>query len=120
MELIHKPSPGRRLARQSDSRLAGEWIREVAPELAESNPIASAPAPGRRHPLRVLGYAANGTPDVLALQMLADLVQDLPIDLKVQSTRLGPNALVSLVRDQKISLCIADLPPSPPSQTRSW
>src|SRR6188474_257033 len=62
---------------------AAEWIREVAQELAESNPIAPAPdLPGRRQPLRVLGYAANGTPDVLALQMLDHLVEDLPIDLE--------------------------------------
>jgi len=99
---------------------AAEWIREVAQELAESNPIAPAPdLPGQRQPLRVLGYAANGTPDVLALQMLDHLVEDLPIDLEVHTTRLGTNALVSLLRDQKISaLCIADLPPSPPSRTR--
>ena len=99
---------------------AADWIREVAPELSESTPIAPAPEPpGPRQALRVLGYAANGTPDVLALHMLTHLVEDLPIDLEVHSTRLGTNALVSLLRDQKISvLCIADLPPSPPSRTR--
>jgi predicted PurR-regulated permease PerM len=99
---------------------AAEWIREVAPELPESNPIAPAPEPpGGRQPLRVLGYAANGTPDVLALHMLTHLVADLPIDVEVHSTRLSTNALVSMLREQKISvLCIADLPPSPPSRTR--
>ena len=63
---------------------AAEWIGEVAAELVESSPVAPAPElPGRRQPMRVLGYAANGTPDVLALQMLAKLVEDLPIDLEV-------------------------------------
>jgi predicted PurR-regulated permease PerM len=99
---------------------AADWIRGAALELAESDSTAPAPErPDRRQPLRVVGYAANGTPDVLALDMLTHLVGDLPIDLEVHSTRLGTNALVSLLRDQKISvLCIADLPPSPPSRTR--
>jgi predicted PurR-regulated permease PerM len=99
---------------------AAEWISELAPELPESETAAAAPElPGRRQPLRVLGYAANGTPDALALGMLAHLVEDLPIEVEIHPTRLLTNSLVSLLQDQKISvLCIADLPPSPPSKTR--
>ena len=75
--------------------------------------------PRPRQPLRVLGYAANGTADELALGMLAHLVEDLPIQLDIHPARLHTNALVSLLQNQKISvLCIADLPPSPPSKTR--
>jgi hypothetical protein len=67
----------------------------------------------------VLGYAANGTGDELALGMLAHLVADLPIQLDIHTERLHTNGLVSLLQNQKISvLCIADLPPSPPSKTR--
>lgn len=99
---------------------AADWISAVMPELPESKTAAAAPAlPGRRPVLQVLGYAANGTSDALALGMLAHLVEELPIEMEIHPTRLHTNALVSLLQDQKISvLCIADLPPSPPSRTR--
>ena len=99
---------------------AAEWIRELAPASPESKTAAAVPElPGPRQPLRVLGYAANGTGDALALGMLAHLVADLPIEIDVHDTRLQTNVLVSLLQERKISvLCIADLPPSPPSRTR--
>jgi predicted PurR-regulated permease PerM len=99
---------------------AAEWIRELAPESAESETAGPEPErPGPRQPLRVLGYAANGSSDELALGMLARLVDGLPIEIDIHPTRLATNALLSLLQDQKISvLCIADLPPSPPSRTR--
>ena len=99
---------------------AAEWISELAPELRESKTAAAASELlGERQPLRVLGYAANGTSDALALGMLAHLVEDLPIGMETHPARLHTTALVSLLQDQKISvLCIADLPPSPPSRTR--
>ncbi len=99
---------------------AAEWIRELAPESPESKTAGPGPElPSPRQPLRVLGYAANGSSDALALGMLAHLVQGLPIEVDIHPTRLHTNALVSLLQDQKISvLCIADLPPSPPSRTR--
>jgi predicted PurR-regulated permease PerM len=99
---------------------AAEWIREVAPE----SPSSEAAGPGSelprpRQPLRVLGYAANGSSDALALGMLAHLVEDLPIEVDLHPTRLHTNGLLSLLQDEKFSvLCIADLPPSPPSRTR--
>jgi predicted PurR-regulated permease PerM len=99
---------------------AAEWISDLAPGLPESE-TAAAPTelPGPRQPLRVLGYA-NGTPDALALTMLAHLVEDLPIEVVMQSTRFHTKALVSVLQEQRISvLCIADLPPSLPSRTRS-
>ena len=99
---------------------AADWISAVAPELPGSKTAAAAPElPGQRLPLRVLGYAANGTSDALALGMLAHLVEDLPIEMEIHPTRLHTNALVSFLRDQNMSvLCIGDLPPSPPSRTR--
>lgn len=99
---------------------AAEWIRELAPQLPESTTAAVAPElPGQRQPLRVLGYAANGASDALALGMLAQLLEDLPIEVEIHSTRLHTNALGALLQDQKISvLCVADLPPSAPSRTR--
>jgi predicted PurR-regulated permease PerM len=70
-------------------------------------------------PLRVLGYAANGVADELALTMLAQVVNDLPIAIEITSARLHASDLVSLVRAQNVSvICIADLPPSPSSKSR--
>jgi hypothetical protein len=75
--------------------------------------------PGAREPLRVLGYAANGVPDELALTMLAQAVNDLPVTIEITSARLLATDLVSLVRTQGVSVvCIADLPPSPSSKSR--
>jgi hypothetical protein len=96
---------------------AVEWIRKQRPESATGSEEPDLAQP--RQPLRVLGYAANGTADELALGMLAHLVEDFPIQLDIHPARLHANALGSLLQNQKISvLCIADLPPSPPSKTR--
>ena len=67
----------------------------------------------------MLGYAANGAADELALTMLAQAVSDLPIVIEITSDRLLASDLVALVRKQKVSVvCLADLPPSPASKTR--
>jgi predicted PurR-regulated permease PerM len=74
---------------------------------------------GPREPLRVLAYASNGVSDELALGMLAQLLNDMPITLQVVSARLHASEVVSLVQSQDVSVvCFADLPPSPPSKTR--
>lgn len=74
---------------------------------------------GPRAPLRVLGYAANGAADELALAMLAQAVNDLPVTIEITSARLLASDLVSLVRTQGVSvICLADLPPSPSSKSR--
>jgi len=92
---------------------AVEWIRKLRPEPVTGSEEPALPQP--RQPLRVLGYAANGTGDELALGMLAHLVEDLPIQLDIHPARLHANALIALLQSQKISvLCIADLPPSRP------
>ena len=70
-------------------------------------------------PLRVLGYPTNGSADELALHMLAHLVDDLPIAVEITKARLLASELVSLVQAGGVSIvCLADLPPSPPSKTR--
>ena len=72
-----------------------------------------------REPLRVLGCAINGAADELALMMLANLVDDLSIVVETTSLRMQASELVSLVEAQGVSVvCLADLPPSPPSKTR--
>jgi hypothetical protein len=67
----------------------------------------------------VLGIATNGVADELALQMLGHLLDDLPIGVEITTGRMLAAELVSLVQAQDVSVvCLADLPPSPPSKTR--
>ncbi len=76
-------------------------------------------APGPRQPLRVLGHAANGPADELALAMLSQAIDDLPVVIEMTNGRLLASELVSLVQTQGVSvICLADLPPSPPTKTR--
>ncbi len=92
-------------------------IRRLQPPPAA--PIELAILPATREPLRVLGYAANGVADELALAMLAQSLADLPIAIEVTTSRLLASDLVALVRTQGVSvICIADLPPSPSSKSR--
>ena len=96
---------------------AAESIRRLQPAPVE--PIEEGELPVPREPLRVLGYAANGAADELALTMLAHAVDDLPITIEMTKTRVLASELVSIVRAQGVSIvCVADLPPSPWSKTR--
>ena len=55
----------------------------------------------------------------MALAMLAQLVDDLPIAMEITGTRMQAMELVTLVAHQKFSVvCFADLPPSSSSKTR--
>jgi predicted PurR-regulated permease PerM len=89
---------------------------------AEPGPTAVAadsPVLGPREPLRVLGYAVNGGADEVALAMLAQLLEGLPIAMEITATRMQAVELVSLVAERKFSVvCFADLPPSSSSKTR--
>jgi predicted PurR-regulated permease PerM len=100
-----------------------ELLADVAASMRSMAPVAAAAdggsAPVARQVLRVLGYAANGAADELALAMLGHLVDDLPIAVEVHTARLLAADLLALVRAQGVSVvCIADLPPSPSSKTR--
>jgi predicted PurR-regulated permease PerM len=96
---------------------AAESIRRLNPEAPDTSEQPPLPVP--REPLRVLGYAANGVADEVALSMLARVVDDLPIAVEIAGTRMQASELVSLVRERGFSVvCIADLPPSPASKTR--
>ena len=96
---------------------AAESIRRLNPEPLEAPDHP--PLLGPREPLRVLGYAANGVADELALAMLAHVLDDLPIAVEITRTRMQASELVSLVHERGFSVvCIADLPPSPASKTR--
>jgi predicted PurR-regulated permease PerM len=100
-----------------------ELMADVAESIQRLQPAAPPeefPLPGSREPLRVLGYATNGMADEVALAMLAHLVDDLPIAIEmIRTPRMQASELVALVQAQHVSLvCLADLPPSPPSKTR--
>jgi predicted PurR-regulated permease PerM len=96
---------------------AAEAVRNARPTPDE--PVTPLTFPGPREPLRMLGYAVNGAADELALAMLAQSLDDLPIVLETVSARMMASELVSLVRAQGVSIiCLADLPPSPPTKSR--
>jgi predicted PurR-regulated permease PerM len=95
---------------------AAQSIRRLESQQAKPDNQAF-PEPSER--LRVLGIATNGVADELALQMLGHLLDDLPIVVEITTGRMLAAELVSLVQTQAVSVvCLADLPPSPPSKTR--
>ena len=95
---------------------AAESIRRLQPEPSSPDDPA---LPEARKRLRVLGLATNGIADELALQMLGHLLNDLPIVVEITKGRMLASEVVSLVQAQGVSVvCLADLPPSPPSKTR--
>jgi hypothetical protein len=70
-------------------------------------------------PLRVFAYGIHGAADNLALRMLGQLVNDLPIALEIGTARLLASELVAHVKTEGYGVvCLADLPPSPPSRAR--
>jgi predicted PurR-regulated permease PerM len=92
-----------------------DTTREVLDVLAP-DPAAAPPITGM---VRVLGYAANGPGDELALRMFAQVLGDLPVTLDVATTRVLASELTEYVRSNGYTIvCIADLPPSPSTRTR--
>jgi predicted PurR-regulated permease PerM len=95
---------------------AADTIGRLRPAASDASVDAHA-AP--REPLRVLGYAVNGSADELALIMLGHLVNDLPITIEIAASRMLASDLVAAVKQRDVSvLCLADLPPSPYSKTK--
>lgn len=103
----------------TDAGDAMQRLQPAATPLDEAATTLLSDAGGPREPLRVLGYAANGVGDELALAMLAQALTELPIVIEATSDRLQATELVALVRAKRVSvICLADLPPSPSSKTR--
>jgi predicted PurR-regulated permease PerM len=70
-------------------------------------------------PLKVLGYPVNGLSDELALRMLQKVSARLPLTFEMASPKMLASEVVALVERGKYDVvCLADLPPSPPSKTR--
>jgi predicted PurR-regulated permease PerM len=98
---------------------AAESIRRAQSAPATPPTDETLPPPVPREPLRILGYAAGGPADEVALTMLGDMLSELPIVIETTSARLLASELVSAVQTRGVSVvCIADLPPSPSSKTR--
>ena len=118
--LEHRLSPEEEAAVIDATReLLSDAAESIRGALPESPPEEGVPLPGPREPLRVLGYATNGAADEVALMMLAQSLDDLPIAVDIINNRMLVSELVSFLQAQKISIvCLADLPPSPPSKTR--
>jgi predicted PurR-regulated permease PerM len=66
-----------------------------------------------------MGYPNMSDADELALHMLGDLLAGSVVSLEVVSTRMLSAEMITRIRERGDSIvCIADLPPSPPSKVR--
>jgi predicted PurR-regulated permease PerM len=84
---------------------------------AEQAPPETEAAPAG--PIALLGYPANGEADVLALRMLGHLLEATPFVLEILPGATLSSEVVELVKAKGYRVvCIADLPPSPPSKSR--
>ena len=78
--------------------------------------VPAMPAPT---PVPVLAYPSNGLADELALRMLGQLLVETPVTLDITGARMLASEMVTAIRDGGYQIvCVADLPPSPPSRTR--
>jgi hypothetical protein len=104
----------------NDGPLAPTPVEDVVDASTEDAQPSEPSSSGKpESPTRVLGYAANGEGDGLALEMLSRLLTDLPIVFEQRAGRILASDLLRLVGQQDYNVvCIADLPPSAPSKTR--
>jgi hypothetical protein len=116
---------GPQLTTTLEAALAGEvaFLPLEAPPFEQATHILEVHVVGANDPFLLLadpvGFATNGRSDELALEMLGHLLNDLPIQLEVTKGRMLASEAVSLAQAQDVSvICLADLPPSPPSKTR--
>lgn len=99
---------------EPDEELA---VIEATAELL--NDMIEGPLDRAEGTIPVLGLAADGAPDVLALRMLARLLRDTPIALEIRERpALSPDLLEALRSGHYRAICIADIPPSAPSRSR--
>ncbi len=102
-----------RLAPEDETAVI-DAIRDLTGDRPGSRPPEDVPAS-----LEVTAVAANGAADELALRMLGQLLRDHGVALDVLAQPLMTSDIVAVVRRSgRRVVCIADLPPSPPSRTR--
>jgi hypothetical protein len=112
---------GRLSAEEAAAIVAG--AREIVEEIAASAAAAAESEPAEAVPegerVRVLGHPARSDADALALRMLQLEVGAGPVALDIGDRPLLTAELVELVRQRGYAaVCIADLPPTPPSRAR--
>jgi len=104
-----------------------ELLRDAAAYRAAGGAASSGEAaegrgdgdPGQGGGVAVLAYPAGGPADELALRMLAQLLEHDGVALEVAGDRALPSDILAALRGRASPLvCIADLPPSPPSRSR--
>ena len=105
-----------------EGRLTRDEERSVVTAASELvDEIASAAAPERApvRAIRVLGYPARSEADALALRILGHTLADSSVNLDVLDTPPPMFEVIQLVHDRAYAaVCIADLPPGPPSRAR--
>jgi len=102
----------------SDAAVVSRTARAARASVAAGSAPAEDAAPAAKR-VTVLAYPANGVADELALRMLSQLLEDTPVALEVTSGRILSSETVTKVQHRGYQIvCIADLPPSPPSKTR--
>ena len=96
-------------ARSSSSELVEEIATPTGPAADEAAPAA----------MRVLGYPARSDADALALRILGHVLAGSGITLDVLDASPPMFEALQLIRDRHYAaVCIADLPPGPPSRAR--
>ena len=92
---------------------------EATAELLNDMLDVSTPTPAKAGEIPVLGLAADGAPDVLALRMLGRLLLDTPFALDIRDRSVLSTEIVESVKAGRYcAVCIADIPPSAPSRSR--
>ena len=117
---------------EAEEALVGDATRELMhdvvvatreAEAANAAETAETPASTEDTPagkrVTVLSYPATSAADEVALQMLALHLAETPLEVEVLSNRTLISELIAAVQERGSQIvCIADLPPSPPSKTR--
>lgn len=103
-----------------EGRLEPEEELAVVEATAELlNDMVDGPRDAAEGTVPVLGLAADGAPDVLALRMLSRLLRDTPIALEIRERpALSADLVEAVRRGYYRAVCIADIPPSAPSRSR--
>ena len=103
-----------------EERAVIEATRELLADVAR--PAGARRPTARRRPAKripVLGVAAHGDGDVVALRMFARSARGTPFELETKpEILLTSEVLEAMAAGTYRAVCIADLPPSAPSKSR--
>ena len=104
-----------RLSPEEERAVVGA-ASELVDEIVAADPAADEAVPAA---LRVLGYPARSDADALALRILGHVLAGSGIALDVLDASPPMFEALQRIRDRRYAaVCIADLPPGPPSRAR--